>query len=322
MLFLRYNKVTNEALEKLYKHIPSFKWGDMDSFKQRIDVLPYETIASFLQEFKPIDSICIGDVFWTTGQNICKWGEDQGVKIYFLQHGQWIYIQNKRNPRHLPHSTFVYGDNVKQMVDSWPYGKRSNVQAVGNPRYDNISWLSNSGEYTYFAPPVIKEMVPSGKNRSNAEVAKLMEQLKGIDEIGPLLIHPHYREGSVDYLKSIFPKAMVADPQKASLPLIQKSSKVLTHRNSTTVLDAIACGKKVVLTDFLGQDKSFFKRGYFGEFAVENDWPKNCLKALECDYDVDYNGYRTRARAHIYLGNASHRIVNILEQDGIIKHGS
>ena len=320
MLLLRYNKITNELFENLYQFLPSFRWGELTDFGKRIDTLQYSTVADFLQEFKPIDATAVGDVFWPTGQNICKWGKDQQVKVYFFQHGQWIYIQNKRNPRHLPHTTFLFGDNVKRMVDNWPYGKKSNIYSTGTPRYDNIP-LSAEGEYVYFAPPVMREMVPSAPSKSNATAVNTITQLKGIDEIVPLLIHPHYREGNLDYLKNLFPKATVASPLSSSLSLIQKSTKVLTHRNSTTVLDAIACGKKAILTDFLGEDRSFFKRGYFGEFAVENNWPKDCFKSIEAEYIVDYENYTERARDHIYLGNASQRIVNILRQDGIIANG-
>lgn len=317
MLLLRYNKVTNEALESLYRFLQSFQWEDISKFGDQTDILKYSVVAEFLQSLKPFDSICIGDIFWETGQNICKWCADNRIKVYFIQHGQWIYIQNKRNPRYLPYSTFLYGDNILNMVSNWPYAKRSKIYAVGNPRYDNIQ-LSNNGEYVYFAPPVIKEISPSVPSKSNADAAKLLSQLEGLDDVVTLVIHPHYREGNVDYIRNIFPKAVIANPSESSLSLIQKSSKVITHRNSTTVLDAIACGKKIILTNFLGQDKSFFPRGYFGDFAVENNWPKDCFAATEVDYYIDYAGYTERAKAHIYLGNSSQRIVDILKQDGIM----
>ena len=316
LLLLYYAKVTNDAFNKfaLSSTDLELKSDDLSVYGSKMDRLSYHEVHRLLTQQKPFDAILIGDIFWDTGQNICRWGQDNKVPVFFLQHGQWIYITNKKDPKYLPTATFVYGDKIQQMMSSWEYSKRSKVYVTGNPRYDNIS-RNNSGEYVYFAPPVMFENVPSAANRTDRNAFDNLVSLKGIDKEVPMLIHPHYREINVPQLKDMFPYAKFADPQIDPLPLIQKSSKVLTHRNSTTVLDAIACGKMTVLMNFREKDKSFFPRDYFGEFAQESDWPSRCMTNLKSNV-TEISDYEEKARPYIYLGNASKRIEGIICQWG------
>ena len=153
----------------------------------------------------------------------------------------------------------------------------------------------------------------SGPNQTHHGIYKVLKLMKGLDKEVNLVIHPHYREGAVSQLAKFFPDAEIISPNFDPLPLIQKSSKVLTHRNSTTVLDAIACGKPVVLNNFIGYTKSFFPKNYFCEFTKESDWPPDCVTNLQSEFDVDYDNYHERARPFIRLGNASKRILSIIQ---------
>ncbi len=137
-----------------------------------------------------------------------------------------------------------------------------------------------------------------------------VSSLVGIDKKLNLLIQPHYREGATKVLKKIFPNARYADPQADPLALIQKSSKVLTHRNSTTVIDAIACRKLSILINHGPYDASFFRRGYFGQFALEINTPDDIVSAGTLEIGDDYI---QKAEPYICLEPSAPKIKNILE---------
>jgi len=308
-LLVKYNKVTNDAFNQLSQCLKDPIWTDLVVFGSVMDHLSYSVIDAHFQELMPFDVMCIGDIFWGTGQNICRWCQDNDVTCCFLQHGQWKYIKNKKSPMHLPDYTFVYGDNVVNMVKQWPYSRRSQVIATGNPRYDAAQRILG-GKYVYFCPPVVRELVPNGTSKFSNSNLQLLQSLKGIDQDVDLVLHPHYREGAIDFMRNTFPGAKFADPELEPLPLVAKASHVITHRDSTTVLDAIACGKPSVLLNFVGS--SFFPKGYFEEFAIECDTSYECKKALMQSVLIEYTDYVNRARPYIYLGNASARIAALL----------
>ncbi len=318
VILTRYNKVTNQAFNKFAAKCPgvNITWVDLESFGPKIDILNYTEIEQFLDGYRSYDAILVGDVFWPTGQNICRWADAHSVICYFLQHGQWIYMANKRSPPFVPTGTFVYGDNLVKECSSWPYAAASKMVATGNPRYDDIEF-SSPGEYVYFSPPVIFELSPSAFPKQSKLATKTIMDLRGIDKNCELMIHPHYREASVEALRQWFPKAKIQDPKDDPFPLIAGSKKVLTHRNSTVVLDAIAHGKETVLVNFI-RNSSHYQRGYFGKFARESDSPSQCIKLLsdESSEPVLDEEYVNKAKEYIHLGSASERILSI------ITHGS
>ena len=62
ILLLKYNKVTNDAFAKFAaKTSSNVRWVDLNSFGIRHDILDYPTVARFLDSFKPIESIMVGD---------------------------------------------------------------------------------------------------------------------------------------------------------------------------------------------------------------------------------------------------------------------
>ena len=85
---------------------------------------------------------------------------------------------------------------------------------------------------------------------------------------------------------------------------------MLTHRNSTIILDAIACGKQVVTMNFDVMPSSYSK-GHFNGFALESDSPDHCLHNLTRPVNLP-DDYDDKARKHILLGNASRRIVDYI----------
>jgi len=314
LLFLRYNKVTNDAFNNLILQSSEsieVHSVDLSQYDKYMDILNYSIINDILVRHEPYDIIITGDIFWTTGQNICKWGELNNKPVCFLQHGQWKYIENKKNPRYLPKHTCLYGQDVTDMCKSWPYSKRSQVHCVGSPRYDDIT-LNKEGEGVYFSPPVICEYSPSAPEKIDKHAQFLISRLHGIDDKVKLVLQPHYREGRVSLLKMLFPKAIFIDPSDDPFKWIKQCNKVLTHRDSTVVLDAIAHGKLTVLMNF-DDEKVFFNRGYFGDFAVESSSAKNCFTHLQSDLYLRYNDYIKKVKKYIYLGNASRRILDILE---------
>lgn len=308
VLLLRYNKVTTEAFE-CFARLSNLDvvWGDLNEFGRRVDTLTASELYPFLENFGPIDAVMIGDIFWPTGQAICEWAEVRKVKCFFLQHGQWIYTKNKKSPGHLPDATLVYGTNLRKEIQKWPYARRSKVYATGNPRYDDLS--IEKGNYVYFSPPVMLELNPSARtiNHSRDAVIRL---LRGLDAHCELLIQPHYREGKVNALHKWFPDAKFVDSQQPALPLVAKSRCVLTHRNSTMVLDGIACRKRIVL---MPKCDSCYARGYFEPFAIEADSFADVKKNLTTDFD-QIDEYDTKARPHVVLGGASERIEQIIRE--------
>lgn len=305
-LLLKYNKVTNESIENIKEHI-NHKIVDLNIFGNKIDLLNFQEVSLFLRKFTPFNNILIGDIFWPTGQNICKWCFENNINCYFLQHGQWIFVNNKMNPKFLPSCTFLFGNKLKEEMLKWPYGKKSKIEVTGSPRYDNVK--TEQGNYIYFSPPVLTEYNPSSINISHKKNFKFLSNLYGIDNHLNMIIHPHYREVNIDVLKKMFPKANFVEPKTRAIDIIAKSYKVLTHRNSTVVLDAIACQKNCVLVNFAGFD-SFYPKNYFREFAIECNNISECIEVLKKECVIN-----TKSTSDfIMLGNASKRISSIIEK--------
>lgn len=318
ILLLRYNKVTNQAIDSLLETDSTLSQADLSAFGSKIDTASFQQISEFLGNLLPIKSVMIGDIFWPTGQNICRWCSERKIDCFFLQHGQWIYVDNKKNPKFLPSYTFVYGDDLLNEISDWPYGKRSKIVTTGNPRYDNLR--ISCGDYVYFSPPILMETNPSSPTNIHQKTYLWLKSIAGIDTKCNLLIQPHYREGDFSFLRKTFPAATMVDKQDSALDYIGKCSKVLTHRNSTVVLDAIACRKKVILMNFEGFDNGFFKKHYFGEFAVENKSLADLEKSITNEY-LQVDSYEEKAKRYIYLGNAGQRILRIMKY-GIDTHNT
>lgn len=316
ILLLRYNKVTTEAFEKFAeKSDLQVVWGDLSSLGRKMDTLSPSQVSSFLNKFVPLDAVMIGDIFWPTGQNICAWCSNRRIKCFFLQHGQWIYTDNKRSPKHLPYCTCVYGENIKKEIMSWPYGRHSRVEATGNPRYDDLWHENREGDYVYFSPPVILELNTSARSIPHARHEKMVRAVKGVDSKHKVLLHPHYREGKLDLLRKLFPSAEFADPAAPALDLVIDAKQVLTHRNSTVVLDAIACRKRVVLMNF--DDSAHYPKGYFGPFADENSNLDECLQNLAKEPEV-IPDYENQARSHVVLEGATAHIEQLIKGRGYV----
>lgn len=318
-LLLKYNKVHNDALRHLSCRLGKdieIKWGDLSLFGASMDLLSYEQVDKYLHSLKSFDFVIMGDVFWKTGQHICRACKKLDIPVFFMQHGQWIYTANKQSLEYYPDHTLVFGDNVKDICSSWAYAKHSKIHTVGSPRYDEVSSNGCGSTYTYFSPPVIEEMV-HGKSSGiiRTYFLKGLKKIAGIDKHISLIIQPHYRECRTDLLHKMFPKAQFADPDLDPLKLIRGSLQVLTSRNSTVVLDAIAHQKPVVLVDLPETDACFFKRGYFGNFAKESNNRKHLISNLEKSNTFSRNDYNIKAKPYIYLGNASERIAKLVKQE-------
>lgn len=310
VLFLKYNKVTNQAFDVLSRKCAGTTI-DLSAWGPKMDHLSVEEIESMVPPDS--NSIVVGDVFWPTGQNVCRYGAEKGKKVYFLQHGQWIYTRNKQNPPFVPFCTFVNGTLTRDEVSHWEYGRRSKVVATGNPRYDGLQ--VQDGDYVYFAPPVMQEVEHSGRVVTHLWVYRWLNALKGLERKVNLKIHPHYREADVRALKAMFAfccDTEVIDPAENPLDHICKCSKVLTHRNSTTVLDAIACRKPVVLMNFDGVSQSCYPEGHFGPFARESHSRSECELWLK-DNRLPIANYDEKASRYVVLGDASDRITSIIQ---------
>lgn len=304
LLLLKYNKVTNEAFLAFEKRTElDVVWGDLSQFDSKIDVLSLNQIAEYFSSLPPFDAIMVGDIFWPTGQSICQWCQLNSAKCFFLQHGQWIYTKNKKNPSYLPDSIFVYGYDLKETIESWSGWNDCSVYATGNPRYEDLNTCN--GESIYFSPPVLWEMNPSTRPILHDSLGSI-QAMRGLDQRCKLLIHPHYREGNAGRLRSIFPNAEFVDQGQPALPLISSSKAVLTHRNSTVVVDAIACGKRALILDH----KSYFKEGHFSPFAVEVKDANDVLQNLDSD-EIPF--YKKKCSKHLVLGKASKRISEIIK---------
>ena len=279
-------------------------------------MLPYDKVLNFLKSFDNFDFVVIGDVFWNTGQNICRAAKHLDITVFFMQHGQWIYVANKKSLEHYPDYTLLFGDDVEKECSSWEYGKCSKICSVGSPRYDEAVPYGHGSPYVYFSPPVIEEMIhkkPSGRIRT--PFLRDLEKISGIDKYVSLIIHPHHRECRIDILRKLFPKAQFADPELDAIKLVRGSSKVLTSRNSTVVLDAIAHQKITILTDLPEFDVSFFPRGYFAEFAIESDSKTHLVANLIATKNPELSNYQHRAKRYIRLGDASTRIANLIMKE-------
>lgn len=315
-ILLKYNKVHNDSLRNLAPKLTKrfeVQWGDLSVLGRQTDLLSYEVIEGYFDSFSELGFVVVGDVFWKTGQAICRYGQEHDVPVFFLQHGQWIYVRNKKTLNHYPAHTLLFGDNVANMCSLWEYGKNSRIEVTGSPRYDTAS--PNGGSYVYFSPPVIEELIhdkPTGVCR--CAFKENLEAIKKIDKEVLMIIQPHYREARIDELHRLFPSAQFADPQLDALKLIRGADRVLTSRNSTVVLDAIAYQKPVVLIDFPEHDSCFFKRGYLGEFALESQNRANLIDNLLIDTKVKRADRIDRAREHIFLGDASTRIVECIKK--------
>jgi len=315
-VLLKYNKVHNNSLyilePKLVRYF-NILWADLSIFESKADKLDYNDIKKYFSSLDKFDFIIIGDVFWETGQSICRYGEEYNIPVFFLQHGQWIYIKNKKNLKYYPAYTFLFGDNVARMCSGWNYGKKSHIITTGSPRYDSA--VPGKGSYVYFSPPVIEEIIhrkPSGVFRSS--FYKNLEVIRRIDKELFILIQPHYREARIDDLHELFPYAQFVDPQLDALKLIHGSTKVLTSRNSTVVLDAIAYQKQIVLIDLPDYDRCFFERGYFEDFALESTTKMNILDNLLSDIKT-IKSYIDMSKKHIYLGDSTKRIVDKIKEE-------
>lgn len=315
-VLLKYNKVHNDSLRNLAPRLAKdfdIHWGDLSIFGDRTDLLSYESIKSYIEQFGKLNFIVIGDVFWQTGQSICRYGVEHGVPVYFIQHGQWIYTKNKKQLGYYPSCTCLFGNNVTKMCKKWEYGQHSHIVATGSPRYDGA--IPNGGSYIYFSPPVIEEIIhgePSGRIRR--PFLTNLEAIRKIDKGLSMIIQPHYRESRTDILHELFPFAQFADPQFDALKLIRGANKVLTCRNSTVVLDAIAHHKLVVLMDLPQYDSCFFDRGYFGQFALESSDKSELLNNLTSEIKVKRSEYVNNSQDYIYLGDASSRIAELIKK--------
>lgn len=305
---LKYNKVTNESFLKLKSIDDNLQLIDLGN---NIDSIKYSEIDNNLKHLN-LDCVVVGDIFWPTGQNICKWCINNKVKCYFLQHGQWIYTKNKKNPEYLPYCIFVYGNDIKTEIKNWEYWNNTFVISVGSPRYDDL--FITTEDYIYFSPPVLVEQNPSAPNIVHKKSYSWIKQLQGIDQFCNLLIQPHYREKDVDFLKKNFPLARICPKENSALPYITASKKIITHRNSTVVLDGIASKKQVCLINFTDYDNSYFKMNYFGEFALESSNKEELIKNILSPNTEIYD-YNNKCQNYIKLEKSSQLIL------GIIKNG-
>lgn len=306
-----YNKPHDQSIRKLLEHVPQgFAIANVSLASDRFT---YTDIQKLLDPFDYMEFVVIGDVFWPTGQHICKWCEQKKIQCIFLQHGQWIYIANKQMLSHYPSDTLLFGQRIHDMVSSWPYAERSKLHVTGSPRYDDIQTRDNG--YVFFSPPVIEECSPSGR-KLNQCTWKLLSQLSSIDHKCHLVIQPHYREGRTDLLKKMFPMAQFVDHRDNALKWVADSSCIMTSRNSTSVLDGIACGKKNLLVDLLSFDQSFYGREYFGDFAVENDTTQDLFDNVSQSYSTAdmTQAYISLAKNYIYLSNASERVWSVVNR--------
>lgn len=307
ILLLKYNRPTNFSFNKLLNHSNQFFDLNLEKFGSSIDLLKYSDIDAIFKDLQ-FDHVVVGDIFWPTGQNICKWCLNNNKKVYFLQHGQWIYTQNKKNPKYLPDVMFCYGSNLYNEISNWSGWNNCKIVVSGNPRYDDI--ISEIGDYVYFSPPVLVELNPSARSLIHQRTYNWIKSLKGLDGYCKLYIHPHYREGDIDFLRDIFPNSTFIDTNDDPLTWISKCKRVITHRNSTVVLDSIACMKNIDLINFYEFNNSIFPESYFGKFANENFSLTDIITSLQLHSNINYD-FESTLR-FIKLGKSCDRILSII----------
>jgi hypothetical protein len=139
---------------------------------------------------------------------------------------------------------------------------------------------------------------------------KVIQRMIGLDKYCKLMIQPHYREGCDSFLRSWFPHAQFINAREPAMPYIAGARVILTHRDSTVVLDGIAAHKQVVL---LPGCNSSYEPGRFKPFAQESESYEAVKNSVspgpieQCDFNYEH------AKAHVVLGGASARIERIIE---------
>jgi len=79
-LLIKYNKVTNEAFANLSQSLSLVKEADLAKFAEMMDTLPPMHVHNLLTGLLPFDNVVVGDIFWPSGQNICKWCKSHGKR--------------------------------------------------------------------------------------------------------------------------------------------------------------------------------------------------------------------------------------------------
>lgn len=315
ILLIKYNKITDQSFDKFTDYCKGkadIITTDLKTQGRMMDIMIQRKVNAFLKPLRPFDAVVIGDIFWRTGRNICSWCKERSIPSFFLQHGQWIYTKNKENPREVPTCTCFMGDNIKNICETWPYGKRCDLVTTGSPRYDGLT--PKDGDYIYFSPPVLVETNPSSGIIIHRKTKVILRKFELLNQIENLVIHPHYREGDIHELKRRFPNAKFIDPADDALEHVRNSRIVISHRNSGTVLDAIACGKRAVLMNFEGGLASSYPRGYFGEMALESSNEEDLIINLNAG-SLEYNDeYIATAKPYIHLGSASERLFHAIKR--------
>lgn len=249
----------------------------------------------------------MGDAFWPTGQHITKWCKDHKVKCILLQHGQWIYYKDKSDIKYVPDMFCLFGDKIIKTCLSWSIANKTKFVATGNPKYDGLEQCQYN-DTIYFSPPVIEEIVhakPNGKfNQQNFNQVKEISEIKEVE----LVIHPHYREARIEQLKRMFPKSLFIDPSANPLVHIVKSKSVLCSRDSTLILDALACNRIPIVMDYNTSYTRTFPKGFFGKCVVESDSIQDLHYNLKQASTIQAS--KEEIKQHIYLENASSRVLD------------
>jgi len=325
ILFLYYNKPTDESFDNIIKslegdqEIEVIKGSLLREFGLRMDLIDYRRVSQFIKSFPALDGLVVGDIFWGTGQNICSWCVENGVKCFFLQHGQWIYTGNKQDAVYCPTAIYLLGNKVRDVASQWPLSKCTKLVVTGSPRYDGAMADRSNGGYVYFAPPVVEEQSHSGAVKRNPKVVTWLSELKGLDKHCQLVIHPHYREADIEIYTQVFPQAQIVAKEANAIFLIKQCDRLLTHRLSTMVLDGLACKKRIILINFGEYDGiSYYNRGYFGDMAIETSSANEVLNLARIPFlenDLPDDVYCEQCKPYIWLGNASQRVITEIKSE-------
>jgi hypothetical protein len=96
LVLVRYNKVTNHSFTILSGNFPeswNVQWTDPVN-SRRMDILSYNEVHELLASLHP-NIVLVGDIFWKTGQNICRWCRvSYRITLSFL--GK-MYMNNVKN---------------------------------------------------------------------------------------------------------------------------------------------------------------------------------------------------------------------------------